>query len=122
MIRCDILVVDDDPAVRETVSDILESEGYAVDTAGNGLEALQRLEQESPALVLLDIHMPVLDGYGFVRKLAERGVRLSILVFSAAREARLWAREIGACGVVTKPFEMLELLEAVKKSCGFVPR
>ncbi len=117
MAHCDVLVVDDDPGVRTTVAEILESEGYTVATAENGLEALRALETVSPELVLLDMQMPVLDGWEFARKLRERGLRLTILVVSAAQEARRWAREIGACGALRKPFELFDLLEAVSQQC-----
>ncbi len=110
-----ILVVDDDPSILATVSEILEFEGYPVRTATNGAEALQLIEQEPPSLVLLDMRMPVLDGWGFARRLGERGVRLPIVVMTAAQDARRWAEEIGAAGYVPKPFELPELLDTVER-------
>ena len=70
----DILIVDDDPAILATVAEILHDEGYSVRTAGNGMEGLAALEQQLPALVLLDMRMPVLDGWGFVQAMRERGL------------------------------------------------
>src|SRR3954453_10892849 len=112
-----ILVVDDDPPILATVSDALDFEGYAVVTATNGLEALAALEGETtrPALVLLDMRMPILDGWGFMRALRERGLSLSVVVMTAAADARRWAREIGAHGVLAKPFELEELIAAVQR-------
>ena len=110
-----ILVVDDDPSILATVSEILEFEGYPVRTATNGAEALQVIEQEPPSLVLLDMRMPVLDGWGLARRLGERGVRLPIVVMTAAQDARRWAEEIGAAGYVPKPFELPELLDTVER-------
>lgn len=109
-----ILVVDDDPAVLDTVSAILEDEGYVVAQATNGAEALARLEDFRPRLILLDMRMPVLDGWGFARALQERGLRLPILVMTAAQDAGRWAREIGADGYIAKPFELAGLLTAVE--------
>jgi CheY-like chemotaxis protein len=110
-----ILVVDDDPTIRATVAETLDLEGYAVKTASNGAEALTVLDSGLPALVLLDMRMPVLDGWGFMRSVRERGLPLKVLVMTAAQDARRWATEIGATGVLAKPFELDELLTAVQR-------
>jgi CheY-like chemotaxis protein len=111
-----ILVVDDDPAILATVSDILSFEGYRVQTATNGAEALASIQRQKPALLLLDMRMPVLDGWGVARRLRESGIELPILVMTAAQNARKWAEEIGAAGYVEKPFELPELLDAVERT------
>ncbi len=113
-----ILVVDDDPAILATVEEILTSEGYTVATATNGAQALQAIEQTRPALVLLDMRMPVLDGWGFAQGLRTRGVAVPVLVMTAAQDARRWAAEIAADGFLPKPFRLLDLLDAVER---FVP-
>jgi len=110
-----ILVVDDDRSILETIGEILESEGYPIATAGNGAEALQCIEEIRPSLVLLDMRMPVLDGWGFARIVRERGLRVPILVMTAAQDARRWAEEIGADGYLAKPFDLLNLLDAVER-------
>jgi two-component system, chemotaxis family, chemotaxis protein CheY len=112
-----ILVIDDDPAILATVSDALALEGFPVATATNGAEALDVIDANSqrPSLVLLDMRMPVLDGWGFMRALRERGLPLSVVVMTAAADARRWGREIGANGVLAKPFELDELLAAVRR-------
>jgi CheY-like chemotaxis protein len=111
-------VVDDDPAILATVEEILTSEGYVVATATNGAQALEAIEQARPALVLLDMRMPVLDGWGFARGLQARGVAVPVLVMTAAQDARRWAEEIAADGYLPKPFRLLDLLDAVER---FVP-
>ena len=116
-----ILVVDDDPAILATVEEILTSEGYAVATATNGAQALEAIERVRPALVLLDMRMPVLDGWGFARSLTERGLQLPILVMTAAQDARRWADEIRAEGYLAKPFDLDELLDAVERMRGAPP-
>ena len=113
-----ILIVDDDPSILETVTEILTFEGYPVETAVNGADALDVLERAQPWLVLLDMRMPVLDGWGFARALRDRGVSLPILVMTAARDARHWAEEIGAAGYLAKPFELLDLLNAIERLKG----
>jgi two-component system, chemotaxis family, chemotaxis protein CheY len=112
-----ILVVEDDPDIRSTVADILELEGYAVRLASNGAEALITLERASapPSLVLLDMRMPVLDGWGFARSVADMGMKLPILVMTAAQDASRWANEIGAQGYIAKPFDLMDLLASVSK-------
>ena len=110
-----ILVIDDDPAIRATVAEILMSEGYTVATAVNGADGLQSLDRIDPALVLLDMRMPILDGWGFARALQSRGVSIPILVMTAAQDARRWAHEINAQGFVAKPFDLLDLLNAVEQ-------
>jgi two-component system chemotaxis response regulator CheY len=116
-----ILVVDDDPSILDVVSELLDMEGYQVTTAANGAEALKGLEETTPALVLLDMRMPVLDGWGFAREVKARGLQLPILVMTAAQNARAWAEEIGAQGYVSKPFEVPALLDAVERLRGTKP-
>jgi CheY-like chemotaxis protein len=111
----DILVIDDDPAILTTVAEILQDEGYHVRLAGNGLEGLTALEQQLPALVLLDMRMPVLDGWGFVRALRERELKVPFVVLTAAQDARRWAQEVGATGFLAKPFDLVELLAVVER-------
>lgn len=108
-----ILVVDDDPTILATVAEFLDLEGYGVTTATNGAEALDAIKRSRPLLVLLDMRMPVLDGWGFARALRGWGVHLPIVVMTAAQDASKWAKEIGAAGFVSKPFEFADLLEVV---------
>ena len=110
-----VLVVDDDPLIRTSISEILDLEGYPVATAANGAEALTAVEQSRPSLVLLDMRMPVMDGWGFAGALDERGIQLPILVMTAAQSAETWAREVKADGYLAKPFELVDLLDAVER-------
>lgn len=110
-----VLVVDDDAAIREAVRDVLESEGIAVETAANGADALEQVSRHRPQLVLLDMRMPVLDGWGFASALRDRGLTLPVVVMTAAADASRWAEEIGAIGVVAKPFGVTELVSAVRR-------
>ena len=108
-----ILVVDDDPSIVAVVSDILISEGHEVVAAENGAVALAKVNGE--ALVLLDMRMPVLDGWGFARQFRAAGKRSPIVVMTAAENARRWAEEIGADGYLAKPFEIDALIAAVER-------
>jgi len=110
-----VLVVDDDPDILDALSEILEVEGYEVQRARNGREALQALEHAPPDLVLLDLMMPVMDGWEFARSL-EPSSRPPIIVLSADRNVSVKAQEIGALGWLAKPFELAELLAAVRRA------
>ena len=111
----DILVVDDDPYIRETVSVILEEVGYVVLTAENALEAAHAIARTPPKVVLLDIRMPGLDGPQFARDLRTRNVQSKILVMTAARNAQRYARELQADGYIEKPFQIEDLRSAVER-------
>lgn len=111
-----VLVVDDEPDIRATVSAMLEIEGYEVDEAANGADALHAVERQPPDLILLDMRMPVMDGWGFARELRERGHVTPIVVMTAARDAARWAAEIAATSFVAKPFGFDDLLNAVERA------
>jgi CheY-like chemotaxis protein len=111
-------VVDDDPAIRDAVRDALEAAGMRVTVASDGAEALEQALSEEPCVVLLDMRMPVMDGWGFARAIRERGMDLPVVVMTAAADARRWANEIGAMGVVPKPFALSELISAVQRCTG----
>jgi DNA-binding response OmpR family regulator len=110
-----ILIVEDDPDILATVADILELEGYEVERARNGAEALGVLSRIRPRLVILDMRMPVMDGWEFARIARERGIEAPILVMTAAQDARRWAEEIGAQGYVAKPFDLMDLVSSVER-------
>ena len=105
-----VLIVDDEPDIRATVSAMLEIEGYEVDEAANGADALQVMERQEPDLILLDMRMPVLDGWAFAREMRSRGHVTPIVVMTAARDAARWASEIAAAAFVSKPFGFDDLI------------
>jgi two-component system chemotaxis response regulator CheY len=109
-----ILVVVDDQGIRKTVREALDFEGYRVLTAANGSDALTVLDRECPALILLDLRLPILDGWGFARALQQRELKFPAIVMTAATDARQWAADIGAIGYLAKPFELVDLLSAVE--------
>lgn len=113
-----VLVVDDEPDIRATVTEMLLIEGYAVDEAANGADALRLLESRPPDLILLDMRMPVLDGWGFAAELDRRRVRIPIVVMTAAREAQRWADDISAAAALPKPFGFDDLIRTVNEARG----
>ncbi len=111
-----VLVVDDEADIRATVTEMLEIEGYDVDEAANGADALHAIEVHAPDLILLDMRMPILDGWGFASELRRRGHRTPIVVMTAARDAARWASEIAAAAFVAKPFGFDDLITAVEQA------
>src|SRR6266567_3925196 len=110
-----ILLVEDDDAIRQAMAMLLMGEGYPVQTATDGAEALQAIERTPPSLVVLDMNMPVLDGWGFAAQAKAHAFKLSILVVTATGEnAARAATDIGAVGSLGKPFQLTEFLDAVE--------
>ena len=108
--RAKVLVVDDEPAIVLMIRDVLEDAGFAVITAANGADALRAIEQAPPAVVLLDMQMPILDGPAFVHALEQRGLRVPIIVMTAGSSAARWAKELPVAGYLSKPFDIEGLL------------
>jgi CheY-like chemotaxis protein len=113
-----VLVVDDDTSILDTVSAILSGEGYDVISASTGQEALAAVARSKPVLILLDMRMPVMDGWAVARALREQGVKVPIVVMTAAESAKRWADEVGAEGYLAKPFGLDELLATVERFRG----
>lgn len=118
MARRPVLVVEDDPAIRALVVETLTFEGYAVVTASDGAEAIEAIERQRPCLVLLDMRMPRLDGWGVARVLRERQIVIPIVVMAAALSAHTWGAEIGAVDYLAKPFELDDLMSKVARHCA----
>ncbi len=114
---CRILVVDDDVSIRVTVSEFLQDEGFQVETAPNGRAALDAVLRQRPTLVLLDMRMPIMDGWAFAGELRARGIAVPLVVMTAAQDARRWAEEIGATAYVAKPFDFSSLLVTFDRLC-----
>ena len=114
-----ILVVDDDPDILQTLALCLSTEGYRVVTSTNGREAIDQLGRETPAAVLLDLMMPVMDGWQFISEIENRGMRrMPILILSADRAVQGHATKLGAEGHLAKPFDLEELLGKVHQLTG----
>jgi CheY-like chemotaxis protein len=111
-----VLIVEDDAALRELLALILQGEGMVADTAANGLEALERIDARPPGVILLDMTMPVMDGWQFCRELDLRsGPRPRIVVVTAATDPARRADEVHADGWLAKPFDRDALLTLVRR-------
>ncbi len=110
-----ILLVEDDADLRQIVQWILEDEGFMVETVGDGKEALDRAVAKKPSLVLLDMALPIIDGYGVAAGLHQvYGDAVAIIVMTADGYAAEKARDIGALGYVSKPFDLDTLVNTVR--------
>ena len=113
-----VLVVDDEPAIRALAEIALTEHGYRVRVAPNGKEAIQRLKEAPPDVILLDLNMPVMDGWEFraeQQRLADaRLIDIPVLLLTAADNATHHAARLQAAGVLKKPFDLGALLHAVR--------
>jgi DNA-binding response OmpR family regulator len=113
-----VLVVDDESSIRTICRVNLETDGMAVIEAADGQEALQRVREQQPELVLLDVMMPDVDGWGVAAELAAdpatKDIPLIFLSARAAREDKARAQELGAVGYIVKPFDPIALSAAVR--------
>ena len=110
-----VLVVDDEPMVREVLARYLSSEGFSVHVAEDGLEAIARFDQHTPDLVLLDLMLPKLDGYDVFRQIRERGATPVIMLTARGDETdRIVGLDLGADDYVTKPFSPREVVARVR--------
>lgn len=111
-----VLVVEDDPDIREVLEEMLDAGGHRVLTASNGREALAVLDQvASPCLVLLDLMMPVMSGFAFLEELDRRPDRdrVHVLLISANAQVAQVAKGNGVVGFVKKPFDLDDVLALV---------
>jgi len=117
-VRARILLVDDDPLITDLVVDMLAMEGYDVETASDGLEALERLQGQRFDLIVTDLHMPKLDGAAFYRELRERQAHpLRKIIFlsgtTGGSPEHKAVMESGA-PMLLKPFNVNDLIELVR--------
>jgi DNA-binding response OmpR family regulator len=110
------MIVDDDPNIRELVTTLMKSAGFAVCEAVDGRDALIKIASENPELVIIDIMMPNMDGYELCRNLRKYYENLPIMMLTAKAElpAKVKGFELGADDYLTKPFEGDELILRVK--------
>ena len=111
-----ILVVDDEPDIRDLIKDILDDEGYQVSTAENGEAARLALSQHRPDLILLDIWMPDIDGITLLKEFKQHDPKLTIVMMSGhgTIETAVEATRLGACDFIEKPLSMAKLLRGVE--------
>ncbi len=112
----DVLVVEDEAYLCELIGDVIESEGHTVRKASNGLEALDRIRERKPQLVLLDLMMPIMDGWEFMEALRANPEwdGMPIVIITAIYDVKRTQEETGARAVITKPFDIDQITEIVQ--------
>jgi CheY-like chemotaxis protein len=111
-----VLVVDDDVSLRRLIAKALTLEGYSVAVAGDGEEALARIAERRPALILLDLQMPGMDGWQFQERLRADGQVIPIVVMTSLYQGR--PSRDGMAAYLAKPFAVAELLDVVAHIVG----
>lgn len=110
-----ILVVDDAHVDRSSLEKIVADAGYVVSTAASGVQAIERAKVDRPDVILMDVNMPDLDGFGATRKLrADPATKDIAIVFVTSKDQkadRAWGQMLGAQGYITKPYTKQQVLE-----------
>ena len=111
-----ILVVEDDAGIRVVVQDTLTSQGYHVVTADNGMKGLELAQKLNPDLIILDVMLPLMDGFEICKRLRKEGITSPIMMLTVKDEEvdKVLGLELGADDYVTKPFSLKELSARVK--------
>ncbi len=113
-----ILVVDDNLADRSRLEKILMDAGYQVSTASNGAEALESARRGHPDVVLMDVNMPVMDGFAATRALrgdtATKAIAVVLVTAKDQRADKAWGKMLGAAGYITKPYTDAQVLDQLR--------
>ena len=110
-----VLVVDDDPAIREAEHQLLRENGFRVVEARDGAEALWVMQHDPPSVVILDVQMPGLDGPSFARELRMGLKHVPLVILTAANDPRREADRCNAEAYLAKPYDSTKLLNVVRK-------
>lgn len=112
-----VLIVDDNPDILLLLETNLRRAGFGIIKAGDGEMALRAIEEDEPDVVLLDLMMPVLDGWGVLERLRERPSSPPVIIISAATSQTNVDRayEMGAVGYITKPFSLADMIETIDR-------
>jgi CheY-like chemotaxis protein len=112
-----VLVVDDQEVIRDTLQVALDDEGFTVECAANGREALDILGRWKPCVILLDLMMPVMDGWAFCEEQRRTGDHTPIVLLSAAGELDAQQRSLRAAAVIAKPFDIERVISTIEQVC-----
>lgn len=116
-----ILTVDDSPSMRMLLKASLTAQGYRIETAEDGEHGLERLHEVKPDLLITDINMPKMDGFGLIEAVratsSYRGLPILVLSTEFSDEKKTRARVAGATGWITKPFDADKLGAAIRRVC-----
>lgn len=118
----EVLAVDDSRTMRDMIRLALEPAGFKVHTADDGVHGVEVLSGLAPDVIITDINMPRMDGFGFIDAVrgqdANRGIPILVLTTESSPELKMRARNAGATGWIVKPFDPAKLIQALKKVAG----
>ena len=115
-----ILVVDDDPDIRDVIAETLADEGFSVVTSGDGQAAVDIALESPPSLIVLDLMMPKMSGWQVIEALqaSPRGAKIPIVLVSASRDLERTARQSQVAACLAKPFDLDSLVRVVEQHVG----
>jgi two-component system, NtrC family, nitrogen regulation response regulator NtrX len=116
-----VMIVDDEPSILQSLSGILSDEGFEIFTASNGYEALKRIEQEAPDLVLLDIWMPGLDGIETLKEIKKNNPVIQVIIITGhgTIETAVSATKLGAFDLIEKPLSIDKVIVAINRALNY---
>jgi CheY-like chemotaxis protein len=111
-----VLIIDDDDSVCEVLREALTGEGFAVATVPHGAAALELVKHHTPAVIILDLRMPIMDGWSFAEQYRRQAKPpASLILLSAMRDIEESARRIGAASFIQKPFELTDVVAKIER-------
>ncbi len=117
-----VLAIDDSRTIRNLVRKAMEEAGFACTTADDGVQGVERFAEVEPDVVITDINMPRMDGFGVIDAIrgggANRSVPILVLTTESAEELKARARQAGATGWIVKPFEDTAIVSVVRRVTG----
>jgi DNA-binding NtrC family response regulator len=115
-----VLVVDDEEALRYLLSTELAAEGYEVETAGDGDEAIEAIKQKDYDVVLLDIKMPRVDGFEVLKFIKQNKPEIKVIMLTAYADVKnaIEALKLGASDFVSKPYDLQDILTSINRALG----
>jgi len=118
-----VTVVDDEESVRKALARLIRAAGYDVETFGSGVEFILSLQKRLPDCVVLDLRMPVVDGFEIQRALSQAGARVPVVIITGddSRENHRRTEAYGAHAYLRKPVDDVMLLEAIRNAVGSAP-
>lgn len=114
-----VLAIDDSRTIRELLKEALIQAGFEVHLAIDGIDGLEKLEGLAPDVVITDINMPRLDGFGFIKAVRDKGTHpalpIIVLTTESAADLKARARDAGATAWIVKPFDEVKLVSALRR-------
>jgi CheY-like chemotaxis protein len=118
-VRANILIVEDDPDILSSLAEVIREEGFAVETAANGYQALARMESQMPDAIFLDLMMPLMDGWKFMEVARQRfpEMHAPVVLLSAVQQLADEARRLGVHAFLPKPFDLADVATMAHSLC-----